>query len=117
MSKKFNIGFNATLQSRSQIDTADVSGSWYGVAGYFNFDPSDKLGITLRSEYIGDSKTVYFGTKNIFANTLSFNHKVGPLTIIPELRFETAASNYYAKKDGTGSKSTISALLAMVYKF
>lgn len=117
VSDKFNIGFNATLQSRSQVDTADVSGSWYGIAGYFNFDPSAKCGITLRSEYIGDSKMVYFGTKSIFANTLSFNHKVGPLTIIPEVRFETSQSEIFSKKDGTGSKSTISALLAVVYKF
>ncbi len=114
VSSKFGVGFNATVQSRNNGST---SGSWWGAAGYFNFDPTSAVGLTLRSEYIGDSKMVYFGTKHIFANTISLNYKVGPLVIIPELRYETAGSNYYAKKDGTGTKSTFSSLLAVAYKF
>jgi len=66
---------------------------------------------------ITDSKTIYYGTKSIFANTISVNCKVGPLTIIPELRFESAQSNFYLKNNGTGTKSTATALLAAVYKF
>lgn len=124
VSDKFNIGFNGTLQSRNQVNGSPVAdGSWYGLAGYFNFDPTAKLGVTLRSEYIGDSKMVYFNgstgpmAKNIFANTLSLNCKAGPLTIIPELRFESAQGAIFNKKDGANSKSTASALLAAVYKF
>ena len=116
LSSKFNIGFNGTIQSRKNgIDIE--SGSWKGAALYLNADPSDKLGITLRSELISDSKLIYFSTKNIFANTLSFNFKVGPLTIIPELRAESAKSEIFLKGDGTDTKSTFSALLAVVYKF
>lgn len=114
VSSKFGVGFNATVQNRK---TDIASGSWWGAAGYFNFDPTAAVGLTLRSEYIGDNKMVYFGTKSIFANTLSLNYKVGPLTIVPELRYETAERNYYAKKDGGGSKSTFSSLLAVMYKF
>jgi hypothetical protein len=118
VSSKFNIGYNGTVQSRKQVTGSSTpDGSWIGNALYLNFDPTAKLGLTLRSELISDSKTVYFGTKSIFANTLSVNCKVGPLTIIPELRFESAQSNYYADKDGNGTKSTASALLAAVYKF
>ncbi|MCY7293337.1 MAG: porin, partial [Ferruginibacter sp.] len=62
-------------------------------------------------------KTIYFSTKSIFANTLSINYKVGPLTIIPELRFESADSDFYLKKEGSGTKSTASALIAILYKF
>jgi len=76
-----------------------------------------KSGITLRSEIISDSKTIYYGTKSIFANTLSVNCKVGPLTIIPELRFESAQSNIFLKSNGSGTKSTATALVAAVYKF
>jgi hypothetical protein len=115
ISSKFNIGYNGTVQSRKPI--SGKSGSWIGNALYFNFDPTDKVGLTLRSELISDSKTIYYSTKSIFANTLSVNCKVGPLTIIPELRFESAQSNIYVKNDGSGSKSTVSALLAAVYKF
>jgi hypothetical protein len=115
ISSKFNIGYNGTVQSRKPISGS--SGSWIGNALYLNFDPTAKVGITLRSEVISDSKTIYYGTKSIFANTISFDCKVGPLTIIPELRFESAQSNFYLKNDGSGTKSTASALLAAVYKF
>ena len=114
VSSKFGLGFNGTVQSRKSNTT---SGSWWGSAVYLNFDPTPTTGITLRSEYIGDSKTIYFPTKDIFANTLSINCKVGPLTIIPELRVETSKSAIFFKKDGTGVKSTATALVAAVYKF
>ena len=58
-----------------------------------------------------------FVVGNIFANTLSFNCKVGPLTIIPELRVETSQGAIYSKKDGTNVKSTATLLVAAVYKF
>ncbi len=115
ISSKFNIGYNGTVQSRKPVTGS--SGSWIGNALYFNFDPTDKVGLTLRSELISDSKTIYFGTKSIFANTISVDCKVGPLTIIPELRFESAQSNYYLKSNGSGTKSSVAALVAAVYKF
>ena len=115
INKKFGIGYNGTIQSRKPILAS--SGSWVGNALYLNYDPTNTIGLTLRSEYISDNKTIYFTTKNIFANTLSLNYKVGPLTIIPEVRFESANSDYYLNKDGSGTKSTASALLAAVYKF
>ena len=118
VSSKFNIGFNGTVQSRQQIASApSASGQWYGAALYLNVDPTATVGLTLRSEYISDSKIIYYGTKNIFANTLSLNYKVGPFTLIPELRVESSQSAIYSKNDGTGSKSTATALLAAVYKF
>ncbi len=115
VSSKFNIGFNGTIQSRKP--KTGSSGSWWGSAVYLNFDPTEKTGITLRSELIGDDKMVYFGTKSIFANTLSVNFKVGPLTLIPELRFESSKSNIFLKSNSTGTKSTASGLMAAVYKF
>ena len=114
LSSKFGIGFNGTVQSRK---TSTTSGSWWGSALYFNYDASNKVGLTLRSEYIGDSKVVYFTTKNIFANTLSLNYKIGPLTILPELRYETAETAIFAKSNGTAIKSTFTGLLAVLYKF
>jgi hypothetical protein len=118
ISSKFNVGFNATMQNRKQIvDASTPDGTWYGAALYLNVDPTPVVGLTLRSELISDSKIIYYGTKNIFANTLSLNYKVGPFTLIPELRLETAQSAVYTKSDGTGSKSTFTGLLAAVYKF
>ncbi len=115
ISSKFNIGYNGTVQSRKPVTGS--SGSWIGNALYLNFDPTAKTGFTLRSELISDSKTIYYGTKSIFANTISVNCKVGTLTIIPELRFESAQNNFYLKNNSLGTKSTASGLIAAVYKF
>ncbi len=118
LSDKFNIGFNGTVQGRKQIDgSALTSGSWNAAALYLNIDPSSTVGLTLRSELVSDSKLIYFGTKNILANTLSFNFKAGAFTFIPELRIESAQSDFYTKNDGSTSKSTATALIAAVYKF
>ncbi len=115
---KFGIGFNATIQDRKQISTSTAaSGSWKGYALYLNVDPSPTVGLTLRSELISDSKFVYYSAKTIFANTLSMQYKVGPFTLMPELRFETAQTEIFAKHDGTTTKSTATALLAAIYKF
>jgi hypothetical protein len=115
ISSKFNIGFNGTIQSR---DNGTTSGSWSGAAVYLNLDPSSKIGITWRSEYISDSKMVYFSTtENIFANTISLNCKAGPFTLVPELRFESAQGKIYTKNSGALTKSTASALIAAIYKF
>jgi hypothetical protein len=115
VNKKVGLGYNGTVQSRQPVDGS--SGSWIGNALYINYDPTAAIGLTLRSEFISDDKKGFFTTKNIFANTISLNYKVGPLTIIPELRFESAESEFYLKSDGTGTKSTASGLVAVVYKF
>ena len=119
ISPKFNIGYNGTLQSRKPVDgSGNPDGSWFGNALYLNFDPTDKIGLTLRSELISDdNKKVLFGT-NIFANTLSLDWKLGPLTIIPELRYENTKDDIlFVDKDGDPTKSTFSALVAAVFKF
>ena len=58
-----------------------------------------------------------FLTKSIFANKLSLNYKVGSVTIIPELRVETANNNFYLKKDESGTNSKAFALITAIYKF
>lgn len=118
VSDKFGLGFNATMQDRKQVDgSSNPSGSWKGLALYLNVDPTPTVGLTWRNELISDSKVVYYGTKSIYASTLSLDYKVGPFTLIPELRFEAAQSEIFSKNDGSGSKSTATALLAAVYKF
>jgi Putative beta-barrel porin-2, OmpL-like. bbp2 len=118
VTKKFNVGYNGTVQNRTQVSgSTTANGSWIGNALYFNYDYSSKIGYTLRSEYISDNKTVYFGTKHIFANTISLNAKVGDLIFVPELRFENSQSNIYLKNNGSPTKSTASGLIAVMYKF
>lgn len=120
VSSKFNIGVNGTLNRSQAWDGAkNVDGqSWYGVAGYFNYDPTAAFGLTLRSEYFNDEKAVKGLGTTIFANTLSANFKVEGFTFIPELRFESAADPvYFDSKGALNQKGAVSLVLGVVYKF
>lgn len=120
LSSKFNFALNGTLnRSQSWDGIKNVEGkSWYGLAGYFNYDPSSTFGLTLRSEYFDDSKGVKGLGTSIFANTISANIKADGFTLIPELRFESAGANIYSDAAGNfNKKGAVSFLLAAVYKF
>jgi hypothetical protein len=117
---KFSIGYNGTVQSQKAKDSLGKYGetdSWWGSALYFNVDPSPKFGLTLRTEYFNDKKSVLGFDGNIFATTLSANLKAGPLVFIPELRLENSNNELYVKESGEGTKSTFTALFAAVYRF
>jgi hypothetical protein len=122
LSTKFNIALNATL-NRSQLwdplARKNIKGqNWWGTAVYLNFDPTPATGITLRSEYYDRSKAINGVLSSIFANTISTNFKVEGFTIIPELRYETAADPiYFDSKGMMNQKSTMSLILGVVYKF
>ena len=121
VSKSFSIGFNGTLNRSKAWDgnaKENLEGqNWWGLAGYFNYDPVSSFGLTLRSEYFNDDKAVKgFGT-SIFANTLSANVKLGSLTFIPELRYESAGQVIFSDASGAGTKSALSFVVGAVYKF
>ena len=121
ISDKFSIGYNGTVQSNkfkgSNGKYDDDALTWWGSALYLNVDPSSTFGLTLRGEYV-DNKDEYFSLPtSIFETTLSLNFKVGGLTIIPELRLDSGKEEAFIKNDGTATKSTVSGLLAAVYKF
>jgi Putative beta-barrel porin-2, OmpL-like. bbp2 len=120
VSSKFSIGVNGTLNSSQAWDGSknEDGKSWWGAAGYFNFDPTSAFGLTLRSEYFNDDKGVKGLATTIFANTLSANFKVEGFTFIPELRFESAADPIYADKNGAfNQKGAVSLVMGVVYKF
>jgi hypothetical protein len=117
---KFSIGYNGTVQSQKAKDSIGKYGgsdSWWGSALYFNVDPTSRFGLTLRTEYFNDKKSILGFDGNIFATTLSANLKAGPLVFVPELRLENANREMYVKESGEGTKSTFTALLAAVYRF
>jgi hypothetical protein len=117
---KFSIGYNGTIQSQKAKDSVGKYGdanSWWGSALYFNVDPSPKFGLTLRTEYFDDKKSILGFDGNIFATTLSANIKAGPLVFVPELRMENSNNEIFVKESGEGTKSTFTALLAAVYRF
>lgn len=116
LSDKFSLGYNGTVQSVTPED--EDGNSWWGSALYLNFDPASNFGITLRGEYFDNKKGVSVApATSIFDITLSPNFKIGNLTIIPEIRFESAKDEIYFDKDGAGTKSTFTGLLAATYHF
>lgn len=115
VSEKFSIGYDGTIQSVKNEED-DKSESWWGSALYFNYMPTGKFALCLRTEYFGDEK---YGLKvgaNVFQSTLSANFKVGNLLIIPEIRLDNASNEIFEKKDGS-TKSTATGILAAVYSF
>lgn len=117
VSSQFSIGYNGTVQS-VKPDGGDGN-SWWGSALYFNFDPVSTFGITLRGEYFDNKKEVLSAVPgtSIFDITLSPNFKIGNLTIIPELRLDAGKEEIFEKNDGTGTKSTVTGILAATYHF
>lgn len=120
VSSKFSLGYNGTIQSRKykeDLSNGDDNASWWGSALYLNADPTSTFGITLRGEYVNDKKAVLGFDTNLFTVTLSPNIKLGNLTVIPEIRLESAKDAIYEKHDGGFAKSTVAGILAAVYHF
>jgi putative OmpL-like beta-barrel porin-2 len=116
ISSKLGLGDNFSYQSRTPL--AGSALSWWGDALYINWDPSTPIGFTLRGEYISDSKSSLFPSTSLEDITLSLNYRVGSnLTVIPEVRYDGAATKIFTKSDGTGTSSTVTGLVAVVYKF
>ncbi|MEP6846357.1 MAG: porin [Panacibacter sp.] len=116
ISDKFSIGYDGTIQSVKNEEDNKTQ-SWWGSALYFNFAPTEKFGLCLRTEYFGDEK---YGLKvgaNVFQSTLSANFKVGNLIIIPEIRLDNASMEIFEKGSGGSTKSTATGILAAVYTF
>lgn len=113
---KFSLGYNGTVQV---VKPAGVSSStWWGSAAYFTADPTTSFGITLRAEYFDNKKeAVTAPATSIFDVTLSPNFRVGNLTFIPELRLDAGKDEIFEKKDGIGTKTTLTGILAATYHF
>lgn len=92
---------------------------WKSNAFYVNYDPSKKIGFTYRTEFFYDKNAISAGAfaTNIFANTLSLNYKINKLTILPELRIESAKDPIYLNKEGNAANKSASFILAAIYKF
>lgn len=114
---KFSLGYDGTIQMVKD-ETVDKSKSWWASALYANLAASSKFGLTLRAEYFSDKKDAVKIGANVLAATLSGNYKVGGFTLIPEVRLDNANAEIFSKNGaGDPTKTTISALLAVVYGF
>ena len=119
VSEEFFLGINATYQ-----DTDGVG--FYGAALYPQLTTSENFAIGLRGEYFATMEGFgnvagigadADGDANVFALTLTGNAKVGDLTIIPEIRLDSASEEVFLNGDLEFNESLASFLLAAVYSF
>ena len=115
LSSKWGLNYDGTIKSITPVGGS--AKSWSSNAFYLNYDPTSKLGWTLRGEYFDDTKLAAGLGTSVFATTLSANIHLSNLTIIPELRMDDAKDNIFAKSDGSPAKSATSFILAATYKF
>lgn len=111
LSDTFFLGVNAAYFS------GDDAPGFYGAALYPQIATSDAFKIGLRTEYFvedGDFGAIGTGVadSSVFATTLTGNYTIGSLTIIPELRLDSASEAAFV-----GDKALSSFTLAAVYAF
>ena len=118
VTEKFGLGLN--VATRLLTDKGASTRSWVGGAIYAKYAFSDLFTLALRSEMINDKDGIILGqTENkISETTLSAHFNVGPLRIIPEVRFDaTSKKGSYVASNGDLLKGTSGVLLAAVYSF
>ncbi|WP_089683713.1 outer membrane beta-barrel protein [Catalinimonas alkaloidigena] len=125
----FYLGLNAASLTLSDAAASDnTTKGFYGVALYPQVALTESFGLGLRFEHFKWKDLEEGGTtlENPSYNsiTLSANVKAGPLTIIPEFRFDGSDQNvFYSSADimnseaGFDSKSASQVLVGVVYGF
>ncbi|HZH38396.1 MAG TPA: outer membrane beta-barrel protein [Flavisolibacter sp.] len=124
VSNKFSLAFNSTVSNMKNHlgkNEFEANKKWWGAAAYANFDPTEKLGFTLRGEYFSDKNGLKYdglsGDGSIFATTLSAQLKTDNLIIIPEFRIDAANRSIFTRSNGTATKSASNFLIAAIYQF
>ncbi len=121
----FKLGLNAATFSPAHYGFGPVTYGYSGVALYPQIAVSKAVTLGLREEYFKTSdKGSYLAGPlpggSVLASTLSANIKSGPLTFIPEIRFDNVNSQTYSTfMDSSGAPSTSATqfVLAAVYAF
>jgi len=108
----FKLGLNGAT-----FTPAHGGGGYDGIALYPQLAVSKVVTFGLRGEYF---ETKAIGTtpkSNITAITATANIKTGPLTFIPEVRFDNGKNQIFTDSNGAPTKSASQFLLAAVYAF
>lgn len=116
---KFNLGFNGTYRMLTDDFDSDLDGNWFSLVGYATYAAKENLSLAYRLEYFNrdEALTGVDGGISILGNTLSLNYKTGNLTIIPEIRFDSASEEVFSDSDALGTKTNAYVLLGTTYSF
>lgn len=119
LNDKFSLGFNGTYASATNDVDDALDGEWFALVGYANYAIKETLSLAYRLEYFDTTAAAQsLGMKSdIISNTLSLNYKVGNLTIIPEIRVDSASNDIFTDSHNAAKGVTGFALLATTYSF
>ena len=129
LNSKWGLNYDGTYQVAP--DSIGAMNTWSSNALYLNYDPSSKIGFTLREEYFSDkagikilastssAPTAYsINGNSVMSTTLSANIHLANLTIIPEIRMDNSdKDSFFLDKNSKSTKSATSFILAATYKF
>lgn len=123
VSEKFLLGLNAAIFN-ADGSTETVYGAvpdFSAAALYASYDITDNFALGARYELFKQQENDLvkpFEDNTISALTISSNIKLGPVTLIPELRFDNSeAAIFPDKEEGKSTKNAGQALIAVVYGF
>ncbi|MEQ8878324.1 MAG: outer membrane beta-barrel protein [Cyclobacteriaceae bacterium] len=111
ISDAFYAGLN--VAKNFEYGGVDDSG-FFGAAAYLQYAVSDAAALGLRYENFAWDAS---GAESYNSVTISANLAAGPLTFIPELRFDTSDQDVFTDGDGAAAGSFTELLFAAVYSF
>lgn len=110
-------GFEATDKLYIGLNSTIAKDSFFGVAGYLQYQTTDDLKLGVRVESFEDKGLGLFGIdESVLDVTLSANYTVGALTIIPEFRIDLFSTEIISN-DTEITDNLSSLVLAAVYGF
>lgn len=99
-------------------DAFALGKSFTSISAYPQMKSSDNLTWGLRLEYMMIEDSIVGGEDlNVFTPTLTANYSVGDLTIIPELRLDSASEDIFTNNDNNPAGGKTAFMLAAVYSF
>lgn len=124
LTETFFLGVNAASYSSGNGELFGGGDSGFsGVALYPQLSISDDVSVGLRGELFSEKEIndIFIGeyseAASVFSLTLTANISAGPLTFIPEFRFDSGSENIYLDSDGMAAASASQFLVAAVYGF
>jgi len=113
--------FKAGLNVADFSDAGNSNGGYSGGALYLEYGLSDAVALGLRGEYYKEKEEGWAfvpGGESVVGMTLSAHVKAGPLTMIPEFRYDNGSTEmFYKSMKMDPTKSAEQFLLALVYAF
>ena len=116
VSDNFNVKLNAHIADFGD-DGFDLGESFTSISAYPQIKSSDKMSWGMRLEYMMIDNAITGDDLNVITPTLTARYSVGDLTIIPELRLDSASEDIFIDSDGELAGGLTAFNLGAVYTF